>query len=236
MKVLSIFLLIAIASVSSAFDDFDVHCANIAILQDKRVQSEIKITPVQHDRLTKLAAEHTARLQAYQKQLNGAQPNPSTLGQYILDLKGKVVTVLTPAQLKRLRELNLQAAGLRGLLDSVVAKRVGIPDAQLKNMQQIYQSGSSSATDLLRTAMQPIDQKYKKLAQPYNADPKGHQAELQKLSKDYAAEAAAAQKKITPRLESITNSTEKKLLATLTAQQKATWTALQGTKFVPAKK
>jgi hypothetical protein len=87
----------------------------------------------------------------------------------------------------------------------------------------------------MRSAILPIDQKYQKLAAAYKGQEMQHKAELQKLQQDYMKEAGAARDSVKPRIDAITKDAERRLLAIMTAKQRATWTELQGRKFVPSK-
>ncbi|HWA83175.1 MAG TPA: hypothetical protein VG820_07080 [Fimbriimonadaceae bacterium] len=236
MKVISVLIALVGAALAGAVDSFDYHCANIALLQDKSVQKEIGITEAERSQMNKFADAHRARLAAYQKGLNGAAPNAKVLDGYMNDLKSQVVGVMNPAQVKRLRELNLQAAGLIGLLDQVVATKIGFSDAQFKKYRDTYLTGRKEAETLFRNTIVPLDKKYQNLAAPYKGHEKEHEAELKTLSEQYVAEAKQAQSRIKPRVDAITKATEEKMRALITAKQKATWLALQGKKFTPGKK
>lgn len=235
MKVIILLLTLVAGSFASAADTFDYHCANIALLQDKRVQKEIGITEAERARMNKFADANRAVLTDYQKKLNGAQPDRKVLDGYMNTLKKQVIGVMTDPQIKRLRELNLQAAGLIGLLDKVVATKVGFTDAQFNKYRDTYLAGRKEAEAVFRSAIVPLDKKYQQLALPYKGHEKEHQAELKSLSEKYVAEAKEAQARIQPRVNEITKATEQKMAALLTAKQKSTWLALQGKKFTPGK-
>lgn len=234
MKVI-ILLLALVAAAAGAADTFDYHCANIALLQDKRVQKEIGITEAERAKMNKYADANRALLTDYQKKLNGARPDKQVLDGYMNALKKQVIGVMTDPQIKRLRELNLQAAGLIGLLDKVVATKVGFTDAQFNKYRDTYVAGRKEAEGIFRAAIVPLDKKYQQLALPYKGHEKEHQAELKSLSEKYVAEAKDAQKRIQPRINEITKATEQKMSALLTPKQKTTWLALQGKKFTPGK-
>ncbi|HVT12695.1 MAG TPA: hypothetical protein VHE55_10550 [Fimbriimonadaceae bacterium] len=236
MKIISVLLVLLGAAIAGAVDSFDYHCANIALLQDKSVQKEIGITATQRAQMNKFADAHRARISSYQKALNGAPPERKVLDGYMDDLKKQVIGVMTVAQVKRLRELNLQAAGLIGLLDKVVATKVGFSDAEFNKYKDTYLEGRKKAETLFRNAIVPLDKKYQNLAAPYKGHEKEREAELKALSDKYVVEAKAAEKRIKPQVEAITKATEEKMRTLITAKQKATWLALQGKKFTPGKK
>jgi hypothetical protein len=232
---------ILLASLAAAVDSFDYHCANIAILQNgpnglgRKVQQELGITSQQRERMNKVADVGRTKMEAYQKSLNGKKPDFKVISSYMDDMKKGIVAVMSPPQVKRLRELNLQAAGLLGLMDQVVATKIGMGKEQYTKFRQAYISGKSSAEKIVRAAILPIDQKYQKLALPYKGKENQHKDELKKLTENYVKEARAAQQRIQAQVSAITRQTEQKLMAMITPQQKAAWTALQGKKFDPSK-
>jgi hypothetical protein len=182
------------------------------------------------------ARTYDAKVKAYATRLNGKPGDPTVLQGYLEELKRGVLGQMSATQIKRLRELSLQAAGLLGPLDPVVAKKIGMSSAEMKKYQDTYISGKTSAEKLLRDALAPIQQKYTKLALPYRGKEKEHEKELADLQKRFDTEARAASMKVKPQVEKITSDTEKKLRGMLSAKQTATWTSLQGKKFVPPKK
>lgn len=242
VKGIALLSALLIAAVTYAVDSFDYHCANIALLQDrgdglgKVIQKEIGITEAQRKKMNDVASAYRAKLEAYQKQLKGSRPDLNVLNQRMAELKRGIVGLMTPAQIKRLRELNLQAAGLIGLLDKVVATKIGMTDAQYKQFYKTYVDGKTSAESIVKATMVPIDQKYQKLALAYKGQEKQHEADLKKLHDQYMGEANAAERQIQPRIKAITDGTQQKMTAMITAKQKAAWIALQGKRFVPPSK
>jgi hypothetical protein len=237
VKGFSLLIVLLLSAVGFGVDSFDYHCANIALMTNRSVQDEIGITADQRAKMNKFADGHRARLEAYDKKLRAAQkPADAKVMQGYLDqLKKEVTSVMSAAQIKRLRELNLQAAGLLGLTDKMVALKIGMSETQANAFRQAYVDGKSSAEGIVRSALLPITQKYQKLAMQYRGKEREHEADLKKLDESFKAEAQAAQKKLQPRVDSITQATQKKLTGLITPQQKATWMALQGKRFVPKK-
>lgn len=234
MKGFSVALLLLIASLCGA-DSFDAHCAGVTLLQDKRIQKEIGITEQQRTKMNKFADENRAKMEAYQKSLAGRPPDMKVLTGYMEELKRKVQSVMSPAQIKRLRELNLQAANTLALLDHTVAMKVGMSESQYKQFTKLYGDGQREAQKLAAAQLLPINKKYEKLAAVYKGQEQQHQKELQALSQKYREEATAAAKRIQPKVAAISKQTEKQMIALLSAKQKATWEALKGKKFTPKK-
>ena len=112
---------------SAAVDPFDAHCIDIVVLEDHGVQTDIGITQAQRDKLNGFAKIHQQKLMALDKDMKEKHidPRPKLPALYA-ELKGKVLTILTPAQSRRLREITLQRLGLASLCDDEVAKRVPV--------------------------------------------------------------------------------------------------------------
>lgn len=235
MKPTLLILLFLSFAFAGAADPFDYHCANITLLQDKQVQAELHISTAQRAQLNKYADAHRGRIDAYRKKVGNGAPDMKVIAGYMADLKAQVVGALSKTQVKRLRELNLQAAGLMALLDPVVAKKVGMSDSQYAKFKKTYLDGKSSAAGVLKKALAPLDAKYNKLAAPYKGKEREHQKELGELQQKFVAEAKQIEERVKPQLDAITRSTEKKLMAQITASQKSNWKALEGKPFTPKK-
>lgn len=233
LKALTILIAAAVAVAANAQDSFDRYCAKIQILQDRKVQNEVGITEAQRTKMNQFASAHQQKLVAYNKSLAGKQPNINVLQGYMNEINTKVQSLMTGKQIIRLRELNLQAAGLSGLNDEVVAKRIGMSTAQLTKFRSTFQAGGKSASDILQKAIAPIQKKYEPKFAPFRGHEKEKQKELQALQQAYFKEAQAAQNRVKPSVITVTKQTEAKLLAILTPTQKSTWASLKGKPFVP---
>lgn len=235
MNRLPILALALIPALSAAAQDaFDFHCADVTILQAKAVQKEMGITEAQRTKMNTAAEKHRAVLAVIDRQYKGKQVSPEDmkkinpkLAEAFFMLKKDVCASLTPTQLRRLRELNLQRIGLAALNDDVVAKKIGMTDAQIKSYRATFIAGGQQATKLQQDTAKPILAKYAKLK------PKD-QAEADALRKKAAAEVDAAEKKIAPQVRAIELATQKKLDGIVTVKQRATFKALMGKPFNPA--
>lgn len=211
-------------------DPFDYHVSDIAILQDKKVQSHLKVSEVQLKSLNRFADQHrdkvAARLKAMsqQKGANGIDPDDAQLESYFDDLKKNICKQLSKWQLKRLRELTLQANGLRGMLDSEVAKRIGITTTTLTKMRKEYEDGLIEAKKLESSAVKEALSEFK--------DKKATtEAEAKKLNEQANAKVEAALKKAAPEMEKVRKRTENNILAMVNATQKKKYQDLQGAPF-----
>lgn len=224
--------LAAAVGAQAAPDAFDKYASNIAILQDKVIQKELKINEAQRAKLNK----HASWFNGETKKLNDAvektkkpptQADQKKLATLMNQMKDKVVAELSQYQLKRLREISLQMTGDRALLDPTVGKKVGLTDAQIKKLQGSYETTAKKMVDLETKTYKVINDKY--AAKNPKTD-----AEKKKLTQEWDKEMAAAQKKIAPTLKQYAGEFTKSLNSTLSAAQKNKWTALLGKIFKPA--
>lgn len=232
---LSLLMALAVAA-SAQIDPFDYHCADVVLLQAKEVQTELKITEAQRAKMNEAAATHRTRLTTYDAQQKAAKTKDSQqqaaakLKGYFDELKRGVFTSLSAAQLKRLREISLQRAGLLALLDDVVAKKVNLTGATHTKFRTAFTDGAKQAGTIERASLKPIFDKYEpKMKAAKTAD------ERRKIEQQMRPELEAAGKKIAPQIQKLQNETQQKLVAILTPAQKNTWQALLGKPFNPSK-
>lgn len=225
-RILPFFAALSLVSLATA-DDFDKKIAAFQLLQDKKVQTELKMTEAQRTKLNKHADVFNNKAAAYQKELAAqeqktkkpAQPDPKRMDAMMTELKNKVLAELSAAQLKRLRELSLQAVGVTALGDDLVAARVGLTADQKTKVRGLIKTGLDAANKLLAQA----DANARKgIKEPKN------EAELKKAEETYNTRIQAEQKKIQPQLQKLRDDTIKKVLAALNAKQNEVWKQLQG--------
>ena len=166
----SLFLLplLLLAGVASAAPDpFDFRVADVGLLQAKQVQTAVGITAAQRTKMNTAADTYKKRLETYQKQLQAlgtVNPDKAKVRGLFEALKKDVVAVLTPAQLRRVRELTLQRLGLVSLTDATVAKKVGLSTAQVGKIRSAFGAGRAKFAALqqkAQTAAAPIAAQYK---------------------------------------------------------------------------
>ena len=204
-------------------DPFDLHVASLRVLEQKDVQAELGVTPAQRTQMDKYADNYNTHLNLYlaalKKQGKTNEPMPDeTVIMMLGELKQNVMGVLTPPQLKRLREISLQAFGLNGILDTTVARKVGLSEDQISRMKKTYEDGSKKANDLMKKAMDPVNKKYK--------GKKGDQARG-----EYINEGKSAMDRVMPQVQKINDATQSAMLAIFTPQQKQNYLNLQGKVF-----
>lgn len=224
--------LLASATLASAADPFDERIANIALLQAKPIQADLKVTEAQRTKMNQHAdwfnKEANKIRDAYIKQAQGktTPPPPPTAKLQDLErqLKTKIFSVLSAGQVKRLREITIQQAGPLALLDDNVAKKVGLSATQISSIKARFKSNAEKAGKLQTDAVKPIQAKYQ-AKKPKN------EAEAKSLQEAYNKEASAALKKIQPQLEQIQKDFISFVDKTLSAAQRQAWTALKGPAF-----
>lgn len=236
MRPIFLSLLMALAVAASAqIDPFDYHCADVILLQAKEVQTELKVTEAQRSKMNDAAATHRTRLTTYEAQQKVAKTKDTQeqagvkLKAYFDELKKGVFTALNAAQLKRLREISLQRAGLLALLDDVVAKKINLTGATHTKFRTAFTDGAKQAGNIERASLKPIFDKYEpKMKAAKTAE------ERKKVEEQMRPELEAAGKKIAPQIQNLQNETQKKLVAILTPAQKNAWQALLGKPFNPS--
>lgn len=229
MKRLLPLLVSGIALVSSAYAqiDFDKRAADVGLLQAKQIQSEVGITAAQRTKMNAAADRHRKNLQDYEKTLKAlgsSTPDKQRLLGYFETLKNDVFAALTPAQIRRLRELTLQRLGLVALTDPQVAKKAGLSDAQVTKLKNAFQAGRTKFVTLQQSTAKPI------LA-PYAGRKPKTQAEATALRTEIEGKLKVASNRVKPRLVAIGKETDAAMMAVLTPAQKSAWAALKGRPF-----
>jgi hypothetical protein len=223
----SLFFVSAVASAS--VDPFDAHVADITILQFKPLQAQIKLTESQRAAMNRIADQQRAAIAKYREsqQAAGIRPKPGpdkTVLAALAKMKQGILAVLTPAQLRRTREVTLQKISLPALADKVVADRIGMTSTQLSKFRKTLESGASQVSAIQRAAFAPIFKKYQASSAQSEADKRKAQKQGQK-------EMQATEARILPAMQKIKLDITAQLQGILTPAQRASWAALQGTPF-----
>lgn len=219
-------------AVAQKMDPFDYAVSNVSLLQAKPIKVELKISEAQRAKMNKYAEEFNksmgSMLNAIEKSKDGKPPkdaDPKMKAAYE-KLKKGVLAQLTPIQLKRLREITLKQVGLPALTDPLVAKRIGIADAQLKLIQSTYEKAVAAAAKIEDSALN-VALKDLKARKPKT------EKEAKEIMDEANKRAEAVHKKIDPQISKLRKDAEAKVAATLTAAQRSAWEALKGKKYTP---
>ncbi len=233
-KVFTVLLgvLAVVTAYAQAMDPFDSHVADFRLLVNKKVQADIGLTKPQIVLLNQYADQNRTKIRAYQDQISRAGQDPRkisdndpTLLKYFLELQGQVLSHLTKAQLRRLRELTLQSVGMRGMLDTVVSKKLGMTDAQLTKARKVFEKGALANQKITQAVYAQVIAPYK------NVHPKT-QAEEQKLNDQVRKQYDAALAKRKSEIEQLAKQTKKEFESVVTPKQLAAYKALGGKPFV----
>jgi len=229
---LSIASLLFVFSLAGA-ETFDQYVSDIRILQAKPVQKQLGITEAQRAKMNEAAGKNQAFLQKLEADYRGQEMTPELqkkiqprLAASMKTLKSDVLSQLTPAQTKRLREVTLQRASWSGVADERVAKEIGLSSAKLKEYRAVLQAGAQKALSISRAAVDPIVIRYQGMK------PKD-QASADAMQKKAKLEVQAAQKAVAPQIKQVDIDTKKKLQSLLTPAQIAKYKELQGKPFRP---
>jgi hypothetical protein len=211
--------------------EFDRYACNIIILQDKSVQKELNIQPIQKFNLNK----HADWFNADQARLgsllqSGQAPKDIDKQQEaaLAKMKEKVLGELSKWQTGRLREISLQQAGKTAVLDEKIAKKIGMNDAQIKELRKAYEENMKAAAKLEQDTLQPIIVKYQ-------AKKPKDEKEAKALSQQFDVELKAANAKVDPVIEKMAKDFLAKIDKSMTEDQKKKYKALLGKPFKFAK-
>ncbi len=230
MRILLLPMALLVCGIASAQDPaFDKQIADIRILTDKRVQKEIKLSQTQLAHLKKYSENLNAELAKLDKSFaaevkkNKSAKPPSDKAKAVLTrFNGSCLSELSSAQVKRLRELTLQSAGIIAIFDPRVAAKLGLSSTQISSLKDRFEANSKRASKIQSDAAAPVVKKYG------NTKPKD-KAEAQKRQQ----EVGEAMKKVSPKLMALENEFRAMWDKTLTAGQKAIFKNLLGASFNP---
>ena len=221
---------IVLAAPAVAADEFDLYIADVAILQAKAVQKELKITDATRTAMNKHAVWLDSRGANIDRLVRAgsitvAEGNRRTK-LHLAALKSKVLGELSAAQVKRLREITLQRDGLVPLMDKRVSDRIGMTAAQLKKIREAYVANDNKAKQIQKAAFSPIFEKYGNMKPKIDAEKKQFEDQANK-------ELDIEKKRIQPQLEKLGKDFEELVAGTLTKGQKDAFNRLKGAPFKP---
>lgn len=170
MRLLTTFAMMAVA-VTAFADEFDMKVANIDVLRDKVVQKELGVTTGQLKTLNKHAQDFEAagkkKIEEYQKAKKQPDAAFQTFSEALVKkLRGQVLGTLSPGQIKRLRELTLQLAGPRALLDQAVALKCGMTTKEHSALTAAVREGDRAVAKIKQEVGLAVREKHKSDAKP----------------------------------------------------------------------
>jgi hypothetical protein len=122
------------------------------LLQNKSVQDELKITPEQHKRFRQVAQDFEKEHKDEIAQARQGKDFRKLMDvrQHALAAMGRALTdVLTPEQVRRLGQIEVQSHGVKALLRSEVQKKLGLNVKQREEVRSIYEGMEKEIRKLL---------------------------------------------------------------------------------------
>lgn len=235
VRLVSLASLFTITSAALARDAFDLQVANVEIMRDRAVQDELGITEGQRKNLNgfadKFNAANNAKIEEYKKAKK--QPDMAfqkfTYGEYV-KMRTAVLGGISDGQLKRLREITIQAAGPRAILDKNVATKIGLTDKDYSFIRSTIIASDQKIAKIKGEVGEGIRKKYEKTAKPKT------QKEAEALNKKVQADIAAAMKKREPELKALVTASDNKVKSVVKQTHLDKLKALAGKPFVPKAK
>jgi hypothetical protein len=222
---LSLLLALSLPGIAFAQANFDRDIANVTLLQYKEVKDDLKIKQKQRDAMNKAASKYNVLAQKIEQKLQDRkEPTESEKkaldAEFVVMRKG-VLTSLTPAQLKRLREVTLQDAGLFALTDKIVAKKVGMTEAQRNQVINALKGANEKANKAENAVIEKVRNEFK------NRKPK-NKAEEDKIKGEIQKRMEAEMKKLEPKIIQIHTDGRNNVFKALSTKQRDAWNALLG--------
>ena len=217
-RIYSVVIAFVLSALALCQGSFDQQMASVILLQSKVVQKELGVTTAQRAAMNKYADAHREKLKAFYERKKAQKSDSVTaaderqLSGYFNTMKRGVLAELTPSQLRRLREISLQTLDFTAIGDPMVSSRLGMSASQAAKVRSAIEAGLKQANSVRNNAIA-------------NAT-KGITSQDQA---DRAAEAASNQ--VDPEIILLRNQTKQKVMALLTAQQRARWQLLLGRPF-----
>lgn len=226
--------LCGVALAQSSMNEFDAYVADVRILQQPAVQNELGITEAQRRNMNKHAEWFDQVQQDLNAELtsNGApetQQEVAALSQEfgeklapkIQEMERRVLGELTPGQLKRLREISLQAAGYAALADERVCDHIGLSEAKVQAIQTAFNEMQRKVGELRQGVAATMRQAY----------PEPPQTE--EKAKEFRERQQKEMEKIQPQISAAGEAYIKVVEEQLSTIERAAFEALLGEKFEP---
>jgi hypothetical protein len=206
---------LAVTCLGRAQDSFDLQVSNHLLVFMPQLQRELNMTPDMIAGVVKAAKPFNA-------EVIKAKNDASRVKTLQADARRAVLAKLTPAQLRRLREITLQQYGTQVLATPVIAAKLGLSENQQKSIRNLQVANAKGIMDAYRAEIDAATAELRK-QQPKNP---GEREMLQRQMAD-AVEAAHVEEHI----QHMRNEGEQRLLTVLTDEQRKAWNSLFGRPF-----
>jgi len=219
--------MLASVSFGQKADPFDLHVADYRLLLSRKIQTEVGISLAQRDQLNKLADAERAKAMPYLKEFQKTHSSANDLQRdktyqgFLAEMRSKVLAVLNPGELKRLRELSLQSVDLGGVMDVIVSTRIGMSPSQLAKARQVFSAGIQRSQAIITAVNNQVIAQYNQTKVKSAAEAKALNATIEKQRQE-------GLKKHDPELHQIELETKRQIEAVLTPKQLAAYRALEG--------
>ena len=121
------------------------------LVQSKTVQSELKLTDEQVAKLKEWGAAQQGKMRAAMQGIDPSEMReklPAIMAEMRKTTDKELGEVLKPEQVKRLKQIEFQMAGLRGLMSPDTAKMLDVTDEQKEKVQAVMQDVNKDMRDL----------------------------------------------------------------------------------------
>jgi hypothetical protein len=232
MRLIALLLITLVApAIAQKQDAFDLYVANVALLTLEPVRTELKITEQQRSRMNVHATKFNKtmeNLRAEAAKLDRTKPIPASFAERqavaLKNMSDAVLGILSPEQLRRLRELSLQHSGLPVLGDERVASRLKLTNRQRDQIRSVYEKALSESAKVEEAAFGPIEREFA-AKKPQN------EAEARRLSNERIKRLDAKLDEIRPRIHRLRDQADARVTALLSASQRQAWRNLLGREF-----
>ncbi len=209
---------------------FDREIADITLLQTKEVKAELVVTQAQRDKMNLASKSYNALASKLEEKLRKNQKptdaEQKTMRSEFGKMRTGVLNALSANQIKRLREITLQSAGLVALTDPTISAKVGLSKAQVTKIEGILKDTYQRVGKLTEGVHDKIGKEFKDKKPKTDAEKTKLQAQVRKRIDDEVA-------KIRPQVERLQKEGREKIFGTLSAGQRSTWNTLLGKPFKP---
>lgn len=216
---------LASAMASSQSVVFNQKVANVMLLQIDSVKKELKITDSQRAKMNEAAKPFNTYAQELEKtNKEPSQAQITKLTNLRDAMRTKVIALLTVDQVRRLREITLQDAGLFAIATNDVAKELGIVGANLTAIRNALKSGAERSQKIIQETELKVLKQFEKRNPQTESDKK-------KVGEEYKKKLIAEMQRIKPQVDKIEKDTTATVMSKLSTAQRQKWVALQGKPF-----
>ena len=219
-----------LASIAIAQTSFDREICDITLLQTAEVKKELGVTQAQRDKMNVASRSYNSVAQKVEEKLRkGQKPTEAEktkMRSEFQKMKSGVLDALSATQVKRLREITLQTAGLIALTDPVIASKVGLSKGQMTKIEGTLKDTYEKVGKLTQGAQAKVEKEFK------DKNPKT-EAEKKKLADQYRKRIDEELGKVRPQVEKLQRDGRDKIMGTLSEGQRSVWNSLLGKPFNP---